>query len=159
MKLRNGSPRMCVYDDTRGWDTLPFLGSGEFYLEYGNIDYQVTVPADMIVAGSGELLNPAEVLTAQQTARLAEARNSDKTVMLRTPEEVNNPALRQSAKAMLTWHYKMLNTRDVAFGASKAYVWDAARVNLPGGQKIIGYVGLPRLKAQATRPGAGQPNI
>ena len=27
-----------VYDDLRGWDTLPYLGS-EFYLEYGNFDY------------------------------------------------------------------------------------------------------------------------
>ena len=130
-------PRMCVYDDSHGWDTLPFLGSGEFYLEYGNIDYQVTVPSDMIVAGSGELLNPAEVLTAKQNARMNEARNSDKTVMIRMPEEVGNTTLKQSAKPTLTWHFKMLNTRDVAFGASKAYVWDAARVNLPGGKKSL----------------------
>ncbi|HEY4198046.1 MAG TPA: M1 family peptidase, partial [Mucilaginibacter sp.] len=72
-------PRMCVYDDSQGWDTLPFLGAGEFYLEYGNIDYEVTAPADMIVAGSGELVNPAQVLTPTQISRLAAARNSDKT--------------------------------------------------------------------------------
>ncbi|ASU35346.1 M1 family metallopeptidase [Mucilaginibacter xinganensis] len=128
-------PRMCVYDDTRGWDTLPFLGSGEFYLEYGDIDYKVTVPADMIVAGSGELMNPTEVLTQQQVSRLTAARNSDKTIMIRDVNEVTNPASRPKGKANLTWHFKMLNTRDVAFGASKAYVWDAARVNLPGGKK------------------------
>jgi len=69
-------PRMCVYDDSHGWDTLPFLGSGEFYLEYGDFDYAVTVPWDMIVAGSGELLNPNEVLTAKQISRLAAARNN-----------------------------------------------------------------------------------
>jgi hypothetical protein len=130
-------PRMCVYDDTRGWDTLPFLGSGEFYLEYGDIDYKVTLPADMIVAGSGELLNPKEVLTAQQNSRLEAARNSDKTIMIRDVNEVTNPASRPAGRANLTWHFKMLNTRDVAFGASKAYVWDAARVNLPGGKKSL----------------------
>ncbi|WP_428330769.1 M1 family metallopeptidase [Mucilaginibacter sp.] len=130
-------PRVCVYDDSRGWDTLPFLGSGEFYLEYGDIDYQVTVPADMIVAGSGELLNPKEVLTAQQVSRLNAARNSDKTIMIRSVEEVTNPSSRPTNKGTLTWHFKMLNTRDVAFGASKAYVWDAARVNLPGGKKSL----------------------
>ncbi|HVW97379.1 MAG TPA: M1 family metallopeptidase [Mucilaginibacter sp.] len=130
-------PRMCVYDDTRGWDTLPFLGTGEFYLEYGDIDYKVTVPADMIVAGSGELLNPADVLTAQQQSRLAAARKSDKTIMIRDVNEVTDPASRPRGKANLTWHFKMLNTRDVAFGASKAYVWDAARVNLPGGKKSM----------------------
>ncbi|UOE46909.1 M1 family metallopeptidase [Mucilaginibacter sp. SMC90] len=130
-------PRMCVYDDSHGWDTLPFLGSGEFYLDYGDIDYQVTVPWDMIVAGSGELLNPKEVLTATQAARLDQARNSDKTIMIRDLAEVNDPASRPVNKGTLTWHFKMLNTRDVAFGASKAYIWDAARVNLPGGKKSL----------------------
>jgi hypothetical protein len=130
-------PRMCVYDDTRGWDTLPFLGAGEFYLEYGDIDYSVTVPADMIVAGSGELVNPKEVLTAQQMARLDEARNSDKTIMIRTADEIGKASSRPVQKGNLTWHFKMFNTRDVAFGASKAYVWDAARVNLPDGKKSL----------------------
>jgi hypothetical protein len=130
-------PRMCVYDDSRGWDTLPFLGVGEFYLEYGDIDYQVTVPWDMIVAGSGELLNPTEVLTAKQISRLNAARNSDKTIMIRSAEEVNDPSSRPVHKGVLTWHFKMLNTRDVAFGASKAYMWDAAKVNLPGGKKCL----------------------
>ena len=62
-------PRMCVYDDLRGWDTLPYIGS-EFYLEYGHFDYFVTVPSEMIVAGSGELVNPKDVLTATELARL-----------------------------------------------------------------------------------------
>jgi hypothetical protein len=130
-------PRMCVYDDSHGWDTLPFLGSGEFYLDYGDIDYSVNVPWDMIVAGSGELLNPKEVLTAKQIARLEQARNSDKTIMIRDLAEVNDPASRPVNKGTLTWHFKMLNTRDVAFGASKAYIWDAARVNLPEGKKSM----------------------
>lgn len=130
-------PRLCVYDDTNGWDTLPFLGAGEFYLEYGDIDYRVTVPWDMIVAGSGELQNPKEVLTAKQISRLEAARNSDKTIMVRTAAEVNDPASRPVQKGTLTWHFLMRNTRDVAFGASKAYIWDAARVNLPEGKKCM----------------------
>ncbi|WP_179413940.1 M1 family metallopeptidase [Mucilaginibacter sp. E4BP6] len=127
-------PRMCVYDDSHGWDTLPFLGSGEFYCEYGDIDYTVTAPADMLVAGSGELLNPTEVLTTKEINRLATARNSDKTVMIRPLSDVVAPSTR---KGTLTWHFKMLNTRDVAFGASKAYIWDAARINLPEGKKSM----------------------
>ncbi len=31
----------------------------------------------------------------------------------------------------------MVNTRDVAFGASRAYIWDAARVDLPDGKKSL----------------------
>lgn len=130
-------PRMCVYDDSRGWATAPFLGSGEFYCEYGDIDYTVTVPWDMIVAGPGDLLNPKEVLTATQIARLATARNSDKTVMIRTAAEINDKISRPVKSGTLSWHYKMLNTRDVAFGASRAYIWDAARINLPGGKKSM----------------------
>jgi hypothetical protein len=130
-------PRMCVYDDRGGWNTLPFLGSGEFYDEYGNFDYRVTVPWDMIVAGSGELVNPQEVLTAAQVSRLAKARGSDATVMIRDASEVGSPASRPVHSGNLTWHFKMANTRDVAFGASRAYIWDAARVNLPGGKKSL----------------------
>jgi hypothetical protein len=145
VKTKNGAiyeiaqwyPRMCVYDDLEGWNTLPFLGSGEFYCEYGNFDYSVTVPWNMIVAGAGELQNAPEVLTAQQIARLAAARNSDKTVIIRSAAEVTDPHSRPVQKGMLTWRFKMNNTRDVAFGASAAFMWDAAKVNLPNGKKCL----------------------
>ena len=130
-------PRMCVYDDLHGWDALPFLGSGEFYCEYGDFDYTVTVPAGMIVAGSGELQNEKEVLTSKQMERLAAARKSDTTIMIRSEEEVNNEANKNNGNKMSSWHFKMYNSRDVAFGASKAYMWDAAKVNLPGGKKSL----------------------
>ena len=98
MKTKNGTiydvaqwfPRMCVYDDVIGWNTLPYLGAGEFYCEYGNYDYYVNVPADQIVVGSGELVNPNEVLTKTELDRLAEARKSDKTVIIRSEKDVSN---------------------------------------------------------------------
>ncbi|MCP9221660.1 M1 family metallopeptidase [Erythrobacter sp. LQ02-29] len=129
-------PRMGVYDDVRGWDTAPFIGQ-EFYLEYGDFDYSVTVPASMIVAGTGELMNPGEVLTKRQQERLAKARTSDATVMIRTPAEVADPASRPQRGGDLTWHFRMANTRDVAFSASPDYAWDAARINLPGGKSSL----------------------
>jgi hypothetical protein len=125
-------PRMAVYDDLRGWDTAPYLGS-EFYLEYGDIDYSVTVPWNYLVAGSGELLNPQDVLTQTQRARLAQAAGSDRTVYIRTPEEVTRPDSRPTQSGTKTWHFAMTSTRDVAFAASPAFVWDAARINLPHG--------------------------
>ena len=73
-------PRMAVYDDIRGWNTDPYLGQGEFYLEYGDFDYAVTAPAGYTIAGSGVLQNPAEVLTAAQRERLARAARSDAVV-------------------------------------------------------------------------------
>jgi hypothetical protein len=129
-------PRMCVYDDVEGWNTLPYMGLGEFYCDYGDFDYYITAPANMVVVGSGDLQNAAEVLTPLQQKRLAEARNSDKTVMIITPDEVGQAATRP-AKGTLTWHYKMENSRDVSWAASTAFIWDAAKVNFPSGRKGI----------------------
>ena len=123
-------PRMAVYDDIRGWDTAPYLGQ-EFYLEYGDIDYRVTVPADWIVAGSGALMNAGDVLTATERSRLATAAGSDRTVMIRAPSEVTALDTRPVQDGPLTWHFFMRDTRDVAFAASPAFAWDAARIDLP----------------------------
>lgn len=129
-------PRMCVFDNIFGWNTLPYLGQGEFYLEYGNFEYSINAPASQIVVGSGELMNPTEVLTPEQQKRLAKAAQSDATVMVRSVEEVNDPASRP-AKQRLTWKFKCTNARDVAWAASKAFVWDAAKMNLPSGKKSL----------------------
>ncbi|HEV7164388.1 MAG TPA: M1 family metallopeptidase [Gammaproteobacteria bacterium] len=135
-------PRLCVYDDLRGWDTAPYLNQ-EFYLEYGDYDYAITVPSDMLVVGSGELLNPNDVYTKTELQRLAKARLSDATVMIRSPDEVNDPASRPKHGGTLTWHFRMQNTRDAVFGASKAYVLDAARMNLPGGKTALAMSAYP----------------
>jgi Peptidase family M1 domain len=127
-------PRMCVFDDIEGWNTLPYLGAGEFYLDYGNYDYTITAPAKELIVGSGELQNPQDVLTATQIKRLAEARQSDKRVMIRTAEEVTDPSSRPQKKSV-TWHFKLNNARDVSWAASTAFIWDAARMNFPSGRK------------------------
>ena len=92
-------PRMAVYDDVVGWNTLPYLGRGQFYLDYGDIDYRVTVPWSYLVVGSGELENASDVLTAGQLHRLAEAARSDSTVMIRSPAEVGDAGSRARARA------------------------------------------------------------
>lgn len=129
-------PRMCVYDDIQGWNTLPYLGAGEFYLEYGDIDFTVTAPSNLIVVGSGELTNPQECYTAEQMKRWAAAKASDKTVAIRSEKEINDKNSRPST-ANCTWKFKITNTRDVAWAASKAFVQDAAKINLPSGKKCL----------------------
>ncbi|HLF44989.1 MAG TPA: M1 family metallopeptidase [Chitinophagaceae bacterium] len=129
-------PRMCVYDDIQGWNTMPYLGAGEFYLEFGDFDFNITAPADMIVVASGELLNNQECMTAEQLKRWNEAKNSDKTVLLRSENEVTDKSSRP-AKSNLTWKFKINNARDIAWAASRAFVWDAAKINLPSGKKSM----------------------
>jgi len=133
-QLAQWYPRMCVYDDVEGWNTLPYMGEGEFYCEYGEYDYVVTLPADMIVAGSGELQNPQQVLTATQMKRLAAAAKSDSTVTIIGAKEVGTHGIRPQQNGMLTWHFKMHNTRDVSWAASRAFIWDATRIKLPSGK-------------------------
>ena len=92
-------PRMCVYDDVHGWNTNPYLGAGEFYLEYGDFDVNITAPSKHIVVCSGELQNATEVYTAEQMKRWAVAKTSDNTVMIRTAAEVTEKSSRPDAKA------------------------------------------------------------
>ena len=144
LKTKNGNifavaqwyPRMCVFDDVEGWNTLPYLGASEFYLEYGDFDINITSPANHIVVCSGELLNELEVLTPLQQARMTEAKKSDNTIMIRTESEVTDPASRPNKKN-LTWHFKINNARDVAWASSKSFIWDAAKINLPSGKTAL----------------------
>jgi Peptidase family M1 domain len=129
-------PRMAVYDDIQGWNTMPYLGQGEFYLEYGDTDFSINAPSNLIIVGSGELLNPQECYTAEQMKRWAAAKASDKTVMIRTDKEVTDKNSRPKTSA-ITWKFKIQNTRDVAWAASRAFVQDAARINLPSGKKSL----------------------
>ncbi len=130
-------PRMEVYDDIQGWNTLPYLGAGEFYLEYGDFDYSVTVPANLVLTGSGELQNPNEVLTSTEMDRLNKARSSDSRVFVITSDEIGKSNTRPKNNGTLTWHYKMRQSRDVSWACSKAFIWDAAQVNLPDNKKSL----------------------
>ncbi|MEO8091070.1 MAG: M1 family metallopeptidase, partial [Gemmatimonadales bacterium] len=119
-------PRMAVYDDVHGWNTDPYLGQGEFYLEYGDIVYEVTLPAGYIVAGTGVLQNPTEVLTSAQRERLATALKSDSTVRIVTEPELRSGEARPARQGSLTWRFRAANVRDAAWAASPEYLWDAS---------------------------------
>ena len=141
-QLAQWYPRVCVYDDVEGWNTLPYMGLGEFYCEYGNFDYFLTVPSDMIVTASGDLQNQSEVLTPTEISRLDKARKSDSTVAIINENEIGTHAA-PTHKGTATWHFKMKNSRDVSWTASKAFIWDAARINFPSGRKGIAMAVYP----------------
>lgn len=135
-------PRVCVFDDVMGWNTVPYTGPGEFYLEYGDFNLNITAASNIIVVGSGELLNPAEVYTPVQLKRWDLAKKSDKTIVIRSAQEVLDPTSRPSKKE-LTWKFKITNARDASWGASSAFIIDAAKINLPSGKPSLAISAYP----------------
>ncbi len=115
-------PKMVTFDDINGWNVMPYLGAGEFYLEYGNFEYSVEVPREFIVLGSGELQNPKDVLTKTQQRRIDKARESDETVFIIHPDEVGDYNNTRPDGNTFTWEFEMENSRDVAFAVSEAFM-------------------------------------
>ncbi len=136
-------PRIAVYDDVLGWNTAPYTGPGEFYLEYGDFDLAITASANMIVVGSGELMNPSELYTKAQLQRWETAKNSDQTILIRTAAEVEEAMQKPASIQKLTWHFKIKNARDAAWAASSAFIIDAAKINLPNGKKSLAISAYP----------------
>ncbi|MCS0611612.1 M1 family metallopeptidase [Massilia kyonggiensis] len=117
-------PRMAAYYDAHGWQNKQYVGDGEFTLEFGDYDVELTVPADHIVAATGELQNAGAVLTAAQRERLARARTADKPVVIVTQQEAEANE-KQRATTTKTWRFKATNVRDFAWASSRKFIWDA----------------------------------
>ena len=132
-------PRMCVYDDVLGWNTSPYLGASEFYLEYGTLSANITVPANQYVVASGELLNEKEVYSKEEVSRWNQARSSEKTVAIRPESELG----KNNKSGTKTWKFKIDNARDFAWASSAAFILDAARINLPSGKKSLAISAYP----------------
>ncbi len=124
-------PRMAPYTDVRGWQHKQFLGQGEFALEFGDFTLEVTVPDNWTIGATGELQNPSDVLTQEQRERLSAAKDDEKPRFVITPDEA---AARRAATPTTTktWKFTAKNVRDVAFGASPTFIWDAAKAPVPG---------------------------
>ncbi|HHL53280.1 MAG TPA: M1 family peptidase, partial [Flammeovirgaceae bacterium] len=123
-------PRLAVYDDVEGWQNKQFLGQGEFALNFADFDVQITVPADHLVAASGELLNADEVLTPAQLARLVQARQDTLNPVIIVSEKEARKKEKVKSKKSKTWHFKATNVRDFVFASSRKFIWDAMAVPL-----------------------------
>ncbi|MDP2583474.1 MAG: M1 family metallopeptidase [Candidatus Palauibacterales bacterium] len=127
-------PQVAVYDDVDGWDETPYLGDGEFYLEYGDFTVDLTVPAGYLVTATGTLQNPADVLRSGAAARLRAAARGDSVVaVVGAADRRAGRATRDGgASGTLTWRYRARRVRDFAFAASSRYVWDAVGARVGG---------------------------
>ncbi|AHM61566.1 aminopeptidase [Flammeovirgaceae bacterium 311] len=135
-------PRMAVYSDFQGWQHKQFLGSGEFALPFGNYKVRITVPSDHIVASTGVLQNPEEVLTKEQHQLFQRARTSAKPVVIVSQKEAERKE-KNRAKETKTWVYHADSVRDFAFGSSRKYIWDAMGVEV-GGKTVMAMSYYPK---------------
>jgi hypothetical protein len=122
---------MCVYNDVTGWQNKQFLGRGEFTLPFGDYEVNITVPADHVVAATGECQNYGSILSAEQKKRLEQARKSDVPVIIVTQAEAEKAEADKSKKTK-TWTYKATNVRDFAFATSRKFIWDAQNMPVNG---------------------------
>lgn len=130
-------PRMCVYSDFKGWQHNQFTGRGEFALVFGNYKVTMNVPADHIVAATGEGKNYEQVLTSAQLARYRQAQNASEPIEIVTLEEAKK-AEKTKSKARKTWVFEANDVRDFAWTSSRKYVWDAMHVTIPeNGNKVM----------------------
>ena len=127
-------PRLCAYTDSTGWQHKQFLGSGEFTLELGDYVVRITAPSDHVVASTGILLNPKEVLKEEWRERLKEAESTEKPMFIITPEEAEE---NESSKpdGTQTWIFKADQVRDFAWASSRKFIWDAMQHNV--GEKPV----------------------
>lgn len=118
-------PRLAAYTDYTGWQNKQFLGRGEFTLEFGDYDVNLTVPSDHIVSATGELTNPRDVLTAKQRQRLENA-GTEEPIYIVTPDEAAENE-KSKARGTKTWKFSADNVRDFAWSSSRKYIWDAMK--------------------------------
>jgi hypothetical protein len=150
-------PRVAVYDDYKGWDTEQYLGSAEFYNNFGRFDVTYNVPAGWLVGSTGVLQNPDEVLTQEARDRLAKVLDSDDQIHIVDPGIVG-PGKSTSGGTRLQWHFVADSVADVAWATSRNYVWDATRAHIPGKGYIpvyLFYEPAPARRTSSRRSGHG----
>ena len=118
-------PRVTVFSDYEGWHNKEFIGNGEFTLEFGDFEVDISVPSDHVVSATGVLLNESDVLSPIQKKRMRQARKSEKPMFIITPDEAYDNELEKSTDYK-TWSFKAENVRDFAWASSRKFIWDAA---------------------------------
>ena len=121
-------PRVAVYDDYNGWDTMDFTDPQEFYSDFNDYDVTVNVPANYVVWGTGTLRNPSDVLQPEILAALPGVAHVGQTYPRRDARRARARSASPRSNAMNAWHFTATNIPDVTFDLSDHYVWDAASV-------------------------------
>lgn len=127
-------PNLCRFDDVHGWNTLPYLGAGEFYTDFGAYDVVLSVPSDHVVAATGVLQNPEDVLSStelERWRRVHEGESGSESVFVRTLEEADAARSSWDGESMSRWRFVAEDVRTFAWAASQAFAWEAMGVAVP----------------------------
>lgn len=146
-ELAQWFPHVIKYDDVHGWNTLPYLGRGEFYSDHGDYTLSITAPASMVVVATGDLQNPGEVFTPAQADRYRSGLASDTPVWVRSPDDVRADLASAKPAGTKTWRFASTNVRTVAFAAADSFCLDVAGVTLPSGRRVRCMSAFPPLEA------------
>ncbi len=137
-------PRMCDYNDIDGWQNKQFLGRGEFTLTFGDYEVNITVPKDHMVASTGVLQNPKQVLKAKHLKRLDKAAGSFEHPVFIVTEEEARENEKSKSEDYTTWTFTAKNVRDFAFASSRKFIWDAMAVKQSDRSKVMAMSMYPK---------------
>jgi hypothetical protein len=142
-ELAQWFPTPCVYDDVYGWNTLPYIGRGEFYTNFGDYKVAITVPSNHVVLASGALTNASSLLSQEENTRLKNAMQSDETIVVRSLEELEENSTQEK-----TWKFVGKQIRTFAWASSASFIWEAASVEIEtlhgASKRILCQVGYPK---------------
>lgn len=130
-ELAQWFPHVVRYDDVFGWNTLPYLGRGEFYTDHGDYRVTITVPEDHIVVATGELENPSTVFEGDELVAYETAVTSDMPVWIRRPEAARERATR-GGSGRRSWTFTASDVRTFAWASSAAFCLDGAGIGVRG---------------------------
>ena len=120
-------PRVAVYDDYNGWDTMDFTDRQEFYSDFNDYDVTLRVPSRFVVWGTGTLVNADDVLAPDAANRFRASLRSDSVIHVATRADMAAARVTRQG-ATNDWHFRATNIPDMTFNLSDHYVWDAASV-------------------------------
>jgi hypothetical protein len=117
-------PKVVVYDAS-GWHPDGYRLIGEFYGEFGTYDVRITVPANMTVPATGELVSPEEEIARLDSlaglgARMDSLRDAGRSKEVkRILKRIEKAKLAGSTK---TLHFHADSVHDFAWAADKDFV-------------------------------------
>ena len=128
-------PKAAVYDK-KGWHEMPYLDQGEFYSDFGNYEVSITLPANYIVASTGEIIKDSTqpAMDGNGFAKIEPAVKQKKSFW---PEKKIAPVVSiPSAHNMRTVVYRQNEVIDFAWFADKNFIVKKDTLALPSGRII-----------------------